>query len=94
MKKDVIFYLSFLSFLLTLLRPRINPCTCFTLGRKELLDGMLGANLVCFQVRFYLYPLSLPFFLMLINRPTPTVATSSQPASVCAGMKPIHTGSM
>lgn len=23
---------------------------CYSLGRKEILDGMLGANLVCFQV--------------------------------------------
>ena len=62
------------------------------LGRKELLDGMLGANLVCFQVRF----IGLPPFLLLtfMNRPTPTVATSSRPASVYAVMKPIQAESM
>jgi hypothetical protein len=41
----------------------INPF--IFLGRKEILDGMLGANLVCFQVRF----LFLLFFLFLmLNR--------------------------
>jgi len=54
---------------------------------------MLGANLVCFQVRFNIY-LSSPRFMTPINRPTPTVATSSRPVSVYAVMKQIHAGSM
>lgn len=28
---------------------QVTHCLC--LGRKEILDGMLGANLVCFQAR-------------------------------------------
>lgn len=42
-------YLFFLS-LTSVLHPWTNRCTSFTLGPTEVLDSMLGVNLVCFQV--------------------------------------------
>lgn len=59
-------------------------------GRKEILDGMLGANLVCFQVRSTRCSHQIISFAHLSSRPTHTPGTSYPRVCACAGTKRPH----
>ena len=89
--KLLLFFLS--PFLLPGFLPRCiraNSCTFF---RTKGSFGWHARREPClFPSKTYLFSSTL--FPMAINRPTPTVATSSRPVSVYAVMKQIHVGSM
>ncbi len=73
----------------------LDICPFLSIGRKEILDGMLGANLVCFQVScslllawFEITCLSLhACCVYLFPRPTPTRDILSRRASESAATR-------